>query len=288
MNSNDINQILNEDIECKDIQKENKIKIANDLVKNYCLLKELNLLNAIKNEDKIVPSIKKDNISYNSKNIIYANKYILDFLQLKKQNKLKLKEERKIKKKKYEEILNEKDILNITNTLNGNELNLSVYEKNIMNYNELNNFQIFNKSLFVKYIDMPIINHKSFHKKILQLLKLLIENYNSSLNLIKIQQNMMSYFTFYTQNLLINNKTLIEKNEKLLQNNYIRMELKSKSLANDGIEIKLPFTSQDNLCSLFQTQMDLYRKHINNLYNQIDDLKKFLNIFNMEKISSNS
>ncbi|CRG94999.1 conserved Plasmodium protein, unknown function [Plasmodium gallinaceum] len=288
MNSNYVNEIFNEAIEYKDTQKENKIKIVNDLVKNFCLLKELNLLDAIKNEEKVVPNIKLDITSYDSKNIIYANKYIVDFLQLKKQNKLKLKEEKKRKKEKYEEILNEKDVMNITNTLNENELNLSVYEKNIKNYNELNNFQTINNSLFIKYIDMPTINHNSFHIKFLQLLNLLIKNYNASLNLIKTQKNVMNYFSFYTENLLMNNKKLIEKNRKLLRNNSINMELRSKLTVNNCTEIKLPFTNQDNLSSLFQIQIDLYRKHINNLYNQIDDLKKFLNIFNVQDLSSNN
>ncbi|SBT41242.1 conserved Plasmodium protein, unknown function [Plasmodium ovale wallikeri] len=300
MGSIDADELIFEECECEDTQKENKIKIANGLVKNYCLLKELNLLSVIQDEEKNKRTNfnKKNVITYDVENIIYANKYIMDFLQLKEQNVIKIKKEQEEKEEerrkticKFHEkdILNENDMANIMHTLNENELNLSVYEKNIMNCDELSNFRVFNDVLLVKHIDMPTEEENEYTTlKIREILKSLIKNYNNSLNLIKIQQNVINDMIFYTHNLLMNNKKLTEKNENLIKLNSLNMELKSKLSNNTVNEIKLPITDQENISSLLKTQVDLYRKHINHLYDENNDLKKYLSSYNGEKNSSNS
>ncbi|SBS86121.1 conserved Plasmodium protein, unknown function [Plasmodium ovale] len=300
MGSIDANELIFEECECEDTQKENKIKIANGLVKNYCLLKELNLLSAIQDEEKNerTYSNKKNVITYDVQNIIYANKYIMDFLQLKEQNVIKIKKEQEEKEEERrkdlctfheKDILNENDMANIMHTLNENGLNLSVYEKNIMNCDELNNFRVFNDVLLVKHIDMPAEEKNDCTTlKIREILKSLIKNYNNSLNLIKIQQNVINDMIFYTHNLLMNNKKLTEKNENLIKLNSVNMELKSKLSNNTVTEIKLPIIDQENISSLLKTQVDLYRKHINHLYDENNDLKKYLSSYNGGNNSSNS
>ncbi|VWU48182.1 conserved protein, unknown function [Hepatocystis sp. ex Piliocolobus tephrosceles] len=311
MNTCDANLLINEDNDCEDAVKANKIKVANNLVKNYCLLKELNLLNVIKNEKKKEnnETITKRSIDYSIPNIIDANKYIMDFLQLKeeqsaikiKKEKLEEKEKDKKRKNKFnkDNILSEKDIKNIINILNTNESNLSLYTKNIMNCDKLNNFIGFNDILLIKHIDMSIIKEKNEYvdSKFYQFLKILIKNYNNSLNLIKIQQSVINDLIFYTHNLLMNNKMLIEKNENLNKNNsvvYVPNELNNKFYNNNGNnnnnnnntninEMKVPGIDSENISSLFKTQIDLYRKHINHLYNENNDLKKYLEIYKSEK-----
>ncbi|VTZ70424.1 conserved Plasmodium protein, unknown function [Plasmodium chabaudi chabaudi] len=291
----DENIIINDESGCEDTPKENKIKIANGLVKNFCLLKELDLLTVIKNEDENKQNITDKNISCNIENIICANKHILDFIFLKEQNDLKIEEteeeKEKNKKKKTtinksleDDTLKEKDILNIIDTLNKNELNISMYENKIKNCDELNNFKPFNNTLLINYIDMPpALNNQNSSSHLHQVLKLLIKNYNNSLNIIKIQQNTIKDLIFYTHNLLINNKMLIDKNEKLIKASSIHTELKTHTPNNNHVEIKLPMTDQENASSLFKTQIDLYRKHINHLYNENNELKKVLSTLDTGK-----
>ncbi|ETW41064.1 hypothetical protein PFNF135_04698 [Plasmodium falciparum NF135/5.C10] len=302
MNQYDINVLINEDIQCEDVEKENKRKIANDLVKNYCLLKELNLLSTIKNEYKEIVHTRK-NVAYNSDNIIYASKCIMEYMELKKQNELKIKEEEeqqqmqiqvKKEKEKYshenkkENILNDNEIVNIMNVLNKNELNLFIYAKNIMECDKVHNFGMFNNPLNINYLDIPEIkqNHNGTHLE--ELIKLLISNYNNSLNIIKMQQNVINNFIFYTHNLLTNNKMLIQKNHKLIQTISVPKELKNNVSDKDQIKFKLPFTQENNISSLFKIQIDLYRKHIKHLYNVNDDLKKYLSVFNDQNKYANN
>ncbi|SBT80137.1 conserved Plasmodium protein, unknown function [Plasmodium malariae] len=297
MGSNSVSELINEYMGCEDTHKESKIKIANNLVKNFCLLKELNLLTTIKNEEKsqvLDITNNKDNniITYDSNNIIYANKYIMDFLQIKEQNEIKINEEKQRKKKKKcyeEEILNEKDILSIINTLNINELNLSMYEKNITYCDELNSFKVFNSHLLVKYIDKIATTEKDkrAHLKYYEIFNLLIKNYNNTLNLIKTQQRVINDLIFYAHNILINNKMLIEKNKNLIKMNSANIELKNKLYDNNAVQIKLPFTGGEELSSLYQIQIDLYRKHINHLYNENDELRKNMSMFNAGSRASN-
>ncbi|GAW82288.1 hypothetical protein, conserved [Plasmodium gonderi] len=296
MSNSDVNKLINENIQSEDTYKEDKIKIANKLVKNFSLLKELNLLSTIKSEieeakekgDHVTNVIKKEDITYDDKNVIYANRYIIDFLQLKEQNAMKesMNEKRKSELSKYFEVnvLNEKDMINISNTLQVNELNLSTYAENIMGCDELNNFNIFNRELFVKHIDIPTSDmNKSADLKILQILKLLIKNYNNSLNLIKLQQNVINDFIFYTHNLLKNKKKLIKKNEHLIKNNSVNSHLKTELTKRHSADFKyLPFTNEENISSIYRTQIDLYRKHISHLYNENDILKKYLNKYNVQ------
>ncbi|CXI99422.1 conserved Plasmodium protein, unknown function [Plasmodium berghei] len=282
------NIIINNESECEDISKKNKIKIANGLVKNFCLLKELDLLTIIKNEEENKKNFTNKNISCNIENIICANKHILDFIFLKERNDLKIKEKEKKKTiNQYieEDILKEKDILNIISTLNKNELNISMYENKIKNCDELNNFKPFNNTLLINYIDIPpALNNPNSSSKFHQILKLLIKNYNNSLNIIKIQQNTINDLIFYAHNLLINNKMLIDKNGKLVKiASSIHTELKTHIPNNNNAEIKLPITDQENASYLFKTQIDLYRKHIHYLYNENNELKKMLSTLGTEK-----
>lgn len=163
-----------------------------------------------------------------------------------------------------------------------------MYENKIQNCDELNNFKPFNNTLLINYIDIPpVLNNPNSSSKFHQILKLLIKNYNNSLNIIKIQQNTIKDLIFYTHNLLINNKMLIDKNDKLVKiATSIHTKLKNhipNNHNNNSVQIKLPITDQENTSSLFKTQIDLYRKHINYLYNENNELKKLLSTLDTGK-----
>lgn len=280
MNEYEINTVTDDDIECEDGQTgHNNIKVANQLVKNYLLLKELNLLSVIKEEEPKIDYTSKKPFQYDSSGLISANQYMLDFIQKKKANKLKEKEELKWKKIKYEQILNDKEIDVINNILHSNELNLCTYKNNITNYDELKNFQNMYSSLHMNRIETSSISKKKYHSNVSELLNNLIKSYNSLLEIIKIQQNVINDFSFYTRNLLISNKALIQKNENLCKNYAGDMKIKKKwklNSVNDTSSNREPNTLSVSL----EAQIDLYRRHINYLYSQNDELKKLAHLLN--------
>ncbi|ANQ09874.1 Uncharacterized protein PCOAH_00043090 [Plasmodium coatneyi] len=301
MSSGVVNELISQDIQCEDTYKEDKIKIANRLVKNFSLLKELNLLSTIKNEQKgrKVTNGYKQDITYDSENIIYANKYILNFLQLKEQKRKKAKEEQNKKTKfntKYFQpnFLSENDITLINETLYKNNLSLSTYTEKIRTSDEKNNFNIFNKEVMVKHVHVPtydLVNHSPHSEKTLQMLTLLIKSYNDSLSLIKLQQSVINDFFFYTHNLLKNKERLTRKNERLVKAHSVNVRTKGEPQKGASTDVKpllcssgesgdtqpVPSSSQGKLPSMYKTQIDLYRRHINHLYHENDHLKEHLN-----------
>ncbi|GAB67786.1 hypothetical protein PCYB_123520, partial [Plasmodium cynomolgi strain B] len=303
MSSGDVNKLISQDIQCEDTYKEDKIKIANRLVKNFSLLKELNLLSTIKDEHKgrkVTNSYKQDTITYDSENVIYANKYVLNFLQLKEQKRKKEKEEenRKIKfntKFAQPNFLSENDITLINDTLYENYLALSTYTEKIRTCDEHNNFHIFNNEVMVKHIHVPtydVVNCSAHSEKTLQMLTLLIKSYNDSLSLIKLQQSVINDFAFYTHNLLKNKQRLTRKNERLVKAHSVNVRAKGEpqkegssadvrpplcSSGESGDTQPVVSSSQGNLPAMYKTQIDLYRRHINHLYHENDHLKEHLN-----------
>ncbi|KJP89893.1 hypothetical protein AK88_00349 [Plasmodium fragile] len=310
MSRGDVNKLISQDIQCEDTYKEDKIKIANRLVKNFSLLKELNLLSTIKNEQterKVTNGYKQD-ITYDSENVIYANKYVLNFLQLKEQKRKKEKEEEEEKKKEKEKrktkfntksaqtnFLSENDITLINDTLYKNYLSLSTYTEQIITCDEENNFNIFNNQVMVKHVPVPtyeVVNHSAHLEKTVQMLTLLIKSYNDSLNLIKLQQSVINDVFFYTHNLLKNKqKRLSRKNERLVKAHSVNVRAKEEPQKGASTDVKPPFctsgeegdiqpvlsSNQGNLPSMYKTQIDLYRRHISHLYHENDHLKEHLN-----------
>ncbi|EUD67587.1 hypothetical protein C922_01772 [Plasmodium inui San Antonio 1] len=302
MSSGDVNKLISQDIQCEDTYKEDKIKIAKRLVKNFFLLRELNLLSAIKNEEdkgRKVTNVYKEDITYDSENVIYANKYILNFLQLKEQKRKKEKEEEKRKtklntKSAQPHFFSENDITLINDTLYENDLSLSTYTEKIMTCDEKSNFHIFNDEVMVKHVHVPtydVLNQSPHSEKTFQMVTLLIKSYNDSLNLIKLQQSVIKDFLFYTHNLVKNKQRLTRKNERLIKANSVNVRTKEKPQKGASVDVTpplcsrvelgetqpVPSSSQGNLLPMYKTQIDLYRRHISHLYHENDHLKKHLN-----------
>eukprot|EP00366_Plasmodium_knowlesi_P002568 XP_002260065.1 hypothetical protein, conserved in Plasmodium species [Plasmodium knowlesi strain H] len=312
MSSGDVNKLISQDIQCEDTYKEDKIKIANRLVKNFSLLKELNLLSTIKNEHKgrKLTNDYKQEITYDSENIIYANKYILNFLQLKEQKRKKAKEEEKRKTKfntKFSSpnFLSENDITHINEILYKNNLSLSTYTENIMTYDKHNNFNIFNNQVLVKHVHVPpydLVNHSAHsEKKTLQMLTSLIESYNDTLSLIQLQQSVINDLFFYTHNLLKNKQRLTRKNERFVKAHSVNVCAKGEpqkgastdlrpllcSSGESGYTQPVHSSNQGNLPFMYKTQIDLYRRHINHLYHENDHLKEHLNKYQVKPNTNN-
>ncbi|KMZ91403.1 conserved Plasmodium protein, unknown function [Plasmodium vivax] len=284
MSGGDVNKLISQDMQCEDTYKEDKIKIANRLIKNFSLLKELNLLSTIKSEHKggKVTNGYTQDISYDGENIIYAKKYLLNFLQLKEEEKRKTKCNAKSSQQNF---LSENDITLINDTLHENDLSLSTYTEKIIKCDEHNNFNIFNSEVMVKHVHVPtydVVNLSTHSEKTAQMLTGLIKSYNDSLSLIKLQQSVINDFVFYTHSLMRSKQRLTRKNERLVKahpgkNHSVEAHaVKDHPVKDPPADLTVPPCRQGSLPSIYKAQIDLYRRHINHLYEENDHLKEHL------------